>query len=79
MLGDVTRTARAGAHAGRGFDHGADHLRVLAHGEVVVGTPNHDATQARRRAPDGARIVPGDALKIGKDAVAPFVRNRASA
>jgi len=28
--GDVTSAAGAGAHAGCGLDHGADHLRVLA-------------------------------------------------
>jgi hypothetical protein len=71
--GNVARAARADAHADRGFDHGADHLRVLPHGEVVVGTPNHDAARAGRRVPDGAGIAPGDALKIGKDAVAPLV------
>jgi hypothetical protein len=71
--GDVADAARPSTHAGRSFDHGADHLRMLSHAEVVVGAPNHDAARARRRVPDGMGIAPGDALKVGKDAVTPFV------
>ena len=71
--GDVTGAACPGTHAGCSFDHGADHLRVLSHAEVVVGTPDHDAARAGRRVPDGMGIASGDALKVGKDAVTPFV------
>ena len=62
--GDVARAARARAHARRGLDHRADHLRVLAHAEIVVGAPDHDvracpAASARRRAGTGRRSAPG--------------------
>ncbi len=40
--GDVAGAAGAGADAGRGLDHGADHFRMLAHAEIVVGAPDHD-------------------------------------
>ena len=59
--GDVAGAAGAGAHAGRGLDHGADHLRVLAHAEVVVGAPDHDVSappaNARSRAESGRRCA----------------------
>jgi uncharacterized LabA/DUF88 family protein len=77
--GDVTRAARPGAHADRGLDHGADHLRVLPHGEVVVGAPDDDAARAGRRVPDGVGIAPGDAFKVREHAIAPLIpqlRNR---
>ena len=51
VIGAMVETATrmgAGAHPGRGLDHGADHLRVLAHAEVVVGAPDHDLTRALR-------------------------------
>ena len=51
--GDVAGAAGAGAHAGRGLDHGADHLGVLAHAEIVVGAPDHDL--ARRPAGNARR------------------------
>ena len=71
--GDVAGAAGAGAHARRGLDHGADHLRVLAHAEVVVGAPDHDLARALRRVPEGVRKAAGDALEIGKHPVAPLV------
>ena len=75
--GDVAGAAGAGAHAGRGLDHGADHLRVLAHAEIVVGAPDHDLARALRRVPDGVRKTAGDALQIGKHPVAPLVTQAA--
>ena len=53
--GDVAGAARAGAHPGRGLDHGADHLGMLAHAEIVVGAPDHDLARPLRRVPDGVR------------------------
>ena len=60
--GDVAGAARAGSHPGRGLDHGADHLRMLAHAEIVVGAPDHDLARARPararwRAGTGRRCV----------------------
>src|SRR6185312_10048118 len=70
---DVTGAARAGPGAGRGLDHGADHLGVLAHAEIVVGAPHHDAALALRGMPGGERETAGDTLKIGEYAIAAFV------
>jgi ubiquinone biosynthesis O-methyltransferase len=53
--------------------HGADHLRVLAHAEIVVGAPDDDFARAfRRQAPDGVREAAGDPLEIGEHPVAPL-------
>ena len=71
--GDVARAARAGAHAGCGLDHGADHLRMLGHAEVIVRAPDHDVALALRGMPDRVRETACDALEIGKDPVAPLV------
>ena len=70
VAGDVAGAAGAGAHARRGLDHGADHLRVLAHAEIVVRAPDHDVLRPVRRMPDRMRKAPGDAFEIGENAVA---------
>jgi hypothetical protein len=71
--GDVAGAAGAGADAGGGLDHGADHLRMLAHAEIVVGAPDHDIARALRRVPHRMREPARDPLEIGKNAVAPLV------
>src|SRR5262249_54201296 len=68
--GNIAGAAGAGAHAGRGLHHGADHLRVLAHAEIVVRAPDHDRTRPLRRMPGCVREPAGDALEIGEDAIA---------
>ncbi len=70
IAGDVTGAAGAGAHSRCGFDHGANHLGVLAHAEVVVGAPDHDVLRPLRRMPDGVREPARDPLQIGKNAIA---------
>ena len=75
--GDVAGAAGAGADAGRGLDHGADHLRMLAHAEIIVGAPDHDVARALRRVPDRMRKPAGDPLEIGEHAVAPLVMQAA--
>ena len=72
--GDVAGAAGAGAHAGRGLDHGADHLGMLAHAEIVVGAP-HDR---RRAGPAGECQIargkpPGQPLEVGENPIAPLV------
>src|SRR5262249_25626908 len=71
--GNVAGAAGTGAHTGCGFDHGADHLRVLAHAEVIVRAPDHDRARAVWGMPSRMGKAPGDALEIGKHAVAPFL------
>ena len=72
VAGDIAGAAGAGAHPGRGLDHGADHLGVLAHAEIVVRAPDHDVLRPVRRMPHRMRKAPGDAFEVGKHAVAPL-------
>ncbi|MEY9172082.1 hypothetical protein ABIF15_003314 [Bradyrhizobium elkanii] len=58
---------------GRGLDHGADHLGVLAHAEIVVGAPDHDVAAASRRMPGRVREAACDPLEVGEHPVAPLV------
>ncbi len=71
--GDIAGAAGAGAHAGGDIDHGADHLGVLGHAEIVVGAPDHHLARAGRRMPEGVRKAAGDAFEIGKHPVTAFV------
>ena len=71
--GDVSGAARAGAHPGGGLNHRTDHLRVLAHAEIVVGAPDHDVAAALRRVPERVREPARNALQIGENAVPPFL------
>src|SRR5690242_3567650 len=75
--GDVAGAAGAGADAGRGLDHGADHFRMLAHAEIVVGAPDHDIARPLRGVPNRMREPAGDAFEIGEDAVAALVMEAA--
>ena len=75
MMGtrDVAGAAGAGANPCGGFDHGADHLGVLAHAEIVVGAPDHDIALAARRVPDRMREPARNPLEIGENPVTPLV------
>src|SRR5262249_3401333 len=53
-------------------DHGADHFRVLAHAEVVVGAPNHNVSRALGGMPHAVRKASSNAFEVGEDAVAPL-------
>ena len=75
--GDVAGAAGAGADPGRGLDHRADHLGVLAHAEIVVGAPDHDVARPLRRMPGRVREPAGDPFQVGEDAVAPLVMQAA--
>ena len=68
---DVAGAAGAHAAAGGRAGHGADHVRVLAHAEVVVRAPYGDLGGAAvGLAPMRGREAAGDAFDIGEDAVA---------
>jgi hypothetical protein len=71
--GDIAGAAGAGAHAGGDVDHGADHLGVLGHAEIVVGTPDYHLARASRGMPESVRKAAGDAFEVGKYAITPFV------
>src|SRR5207245_647906 len=60
--GNVAGAASSGAHASRGLDHGADHLWMLAHAEVIVRAPDHNVARAVGRMPFGARKTASMAL-----------------
>src|SRR5216683_265782 len=68
--GNVSRAAGAGAEASCRRHHGPDHLRVLAHPEIIVRAPDHHLAPTIRRVPDGVRETTSDALKIREDAIA---------
>src|SRR5262245_12045872 len=68
--GDVAGAAGAGADPGGGLDHGADHLGMLAHAEIVVGAPDHDIARALRRVPDRMRKTACDTFEVGENTVA---------
>ena len=70
---DIAGAAGAGADPGRGLDHRADHLGVLAHAEIVVRTPDHDVARAVRRVPQRVRKPARDAFQIGENPVAVLV------
>src|SRR5579871_2686953 len=70
--GDVAGAAGAGTHPGRGPHHRADYFRVLAHSEVIVGTPHHDIALALRGMPHGMGISPRQPFEVGKHAVTPL-------
>ena len=71
--GDVAGAAGAGADAGRGLDHGADHFGVLAHAEIVVGAPDHDIARPVRGMPHRMRKPARDPLEIGENPVTPLI------
>src|ERR1700730_2881562 len=71
--GDVTGAAGAGANPGGGLDHGADHLRMLPHAEIVVGAPDHDVAGPVRGMPGGVGKSAGDPLEVRENPVAPLV------
>ena len=72
VAGDVAGAAGAGAEPPGGLDHGAGHVPVLAHAEIVVGAPHRDRARAVRGMPDRLGIAAGQPLDIGKNAVAPL-------
>src|SRR5438876_10966234 len=70
---DVAGAAGAGAYSGRGLDHGADHLGVLAHSEVVVGAPDHDVARPFWGMPHRMGEPARDPLEVGENPVAPLI------
>src|SRR5690606_20274752 len=67
--GDVAGAARAGAMAIERLVHGRDHLRVLAHAEIVVGAPDGDVADGIGRMTQGCGEGAGRAFEFGEDAV----------
>src|SRR5215470_13765955 len=70
---DVAGPAGSGAHAGRGLDHGAYHLGMLAHAKIIVRARDHDVACATGGMPCGARKATGAALEVGEHSVAVLV------
>ena len=75
--GDVAGAAGAGADPGRGLDHGADHLGMLAHAEIIVRAPDHDVARPFRGMPHRMREPAGDPLEVGENPVTPLIMQAA--
>ena len=75
--GDVAGAAGAGSDPGRGLDHGADHLGMLPHSEIVVRAPDHDIARPFRAMPHRIREAARNSLQIGENPVAPLVMQAA--
>src|SRR5262245_57657116 len=71
---NVAGAARSGAHAGRGLDHGAYYLGMLAHAEIIVRAPDHDVACAMGGMPSGAWKAAGVALEVGNNSIPALVR-----
>src|SRR5437763_6848518 len=67
---NVARPAGARAHPASGGAHCVDYLRVLAHAEIVVRTPDHDVPLAARAVPERVGELPCLALQISEDTIA---------
>ena len=78
--GNITRTARARAHASRCVLHGRYDVGMLSHAQIIVGAPDGyllGFAISRRsglssRPPDGAWECASDPLQIREDAIAPL-------
>ena len=74
--GDISRASGAGAAALDRLMHGGQHDGVLAHPQVIVGAPDDDFLRAtsfcRQAVAQSAREASGEALEIGKNAIAPL-------
>ena len=70
--GNVARTAGAGAAAVDRGVHRGQHLRMLAHAQIIVGTPDRDFLPGTVPVPGRLREMPRMALDIGEHAIAAF-------
>ena len=70
---DIPGASRTRATVVDGVLHRLDHLGMLAHAEIVVGTPDGHFLRAVRRVARGARKIAAVTLDIGKNAVAAFL------
>ena len=77
VAGDVAGAAGAGAERLDRLNHRAEHRRVLAHPEVVVGAPHRDL--GADAVIEGARKPAATPLEIGKDPVSSLGAERIEA
>ncbi len=68
--GDIARAAGAGAAPIDRRVHRRQHLRVLAHAEIVVGAPHRHLAAAVPVVVHRPREMTGSAFEVGKDAIA---------
>ncbi|GIS12885.1 MAG: hypothetical protein CM15mP115_20360 [Alphaproteobacteria bacterium] len=68
--GDVAGAAGAGAARRRRRAHGRDHVRMLAHAEIVVGTPDDDLLRRAIVVAQGDRVPADDPLELDEMPVA---------
>ena len=70
--GNVARAAGARAVFADGLSHGCAHIGMLAHAQIVVGTPDHDVARPVRSMPRGVREVARLALQVRENSVTAF-------
>ena len=56
--------------------HGGEHLRMLAHAEIVVGAPDGHAAPVALRKVVGRGVGPAAPFQVGEDAIAPLAMQR---
>ena len=72
--GNIAGAPGAGAGLGRRFDHGGDHLGVLAHAEIIVRAPDRDVVHAALGSvPEGERKGLHIAFDMSKDPIAALI------
>ena len=69
---NVARAAGADAAVLHGIDHGVDHIRVLAHAQIVVRTPHRHLGHFAVFVVIGPWERPALAVKLGKGAIVAF-------
>jgi hypothetical protein len=67
--GNVARPARAGSDVIDSLMHRCEHRRMLAHAQIIVGTPDSNLTF---QMVEGLRKVAGASLEVRKDPIAIF-------
>src|SRR5690348_6435392 len=74
---NVARSARAGSDPINSFMHCCEHHRVLAHAQVIVGTP--DGNLILQTMIKGLRKVAGASLQVRKDSISIFASDERDA
>jgi len=69
--GDVARASRSGTRQIDGAMHGGQHIRMLAHAEVVIAAPDGNATAPTiGSVPQGRGKLPGEPLELDEGPIA---------
>ena len=72
VVPEMFGASQNGTYVVDGFVHGSKNIRVLAHAEVVIGTPDSDFAPGTLSAVKGTGKPAPDAADIGKFTVTAF-------